>query len=177
MSKRTLFLDRDGVINRQIIGGYVTCKEEFEFLPGVVEALAKLSPLFDYIFIVTNQQGIGKGIFSEDDLNEIHAEMLKQITIGGGWIDKIYFCPALEKEESPYRKPSPGMGLQAKSDFPDLDLDNATMVGDTIGDMQFGRNLGVKTVYLSNRKALPEGVESLADQIFMDLADFAKHII
>ena len=69
------------------------------------------------------------------------------------------------------------MGLQAKSDFPDLDLDNATMVGDTIGDMQFGRNLGVKTVYLSNRKALPEGVESLADQIFMDMADFAMHII
>lgn len=172
-----MFLDRDGVINRQIIGGYVTRKEEFEFLPGVVDALAKLSPLFDYIFIVTNQQGIGKGIFSEEDLNEIHAEMLKEITARGGRIDKIYFCPALEKEESLYRKPSPGMGLQAKSDFPDLDLDNATMVGDTIGDLQFGRNFGVKTVYLSNRKALPEGVESLADQIFMDLADFAKHII
>lgn len=177
MSKRTLFLDRDGVINRQIIGGYVTRKDEFEFLPGVVDALATLSPLFDYIIIVTNQQGIGKGIFSEDDLNEIHAEMLKQITTGGGRVDKIYFCPALERDESPYRKPAPGMGFQAQSDFPDIDLKNATMVGDTISDMQFGRNLGVETVYLSNRKPLPESVEQYADRMYEDLADFAAHII
>lgn len=175
MHKRTLFLDRDGVINRQIIGGYVTSKDEFEFLPGVKDALAKLALRYDYIFIVTNQQGIGKGVFSENDLNEIHAQMLNEIAAAGGRIDKIYFCAELEAAHSPYRKPSPGMGLKAKADFPDLYLDAALMVGDTLSDMEFGRNLGVKTVYLHNAKEIPVAVNTIADAIFCDLADFAEN--
>ena len=76
-----MFLDRDGVINRQVIGGYVTKTDEFEFLPGVLDALGSLSGKFDYIFIVTNQQGIGKGIFSENDLADIHRQMCNAIHV------------------------------------------------------------------------------------------------
>lgn len=176
MSKRTLFLDRDGVINRQIIGGYVTSSAEFEFLPGVKEALAKICPSFDYVFIVTNQQGVGKGIYSEADLDEIHRVMTLEIEAAGGRIDKIYYCGALAHDHSPNRKPQPGMGLQAKSDFPDIDFSQALMVGDTVSDMQFGRNLGVKTIYLSNRKQLPEHIDQLADAIYSDLAELSENL-
>ena len=113
MSKKTLFLDRDGVINRQIIGGYVTSVDEFEFLPGVLDAFPRLAEQFDYVFLITNQQGIGKGVFSVDDLIEIHRFMLDSINNNGGRLNKIYFCSELEKANSPNRKPNPGMGLQA----------------------------------------------------------------
>jgi histidinol-phosphate phosphatase family protein len=175
MPKKTLFLDRDGVINRQIIGGYVTRVEEFEFLPGVLEALTDLSRKFDYIFVITNQQGIGKGFFSTSDLNRIHQFMIEKVKQNGGRIDKVYFCPDLETENSINRKPNPGMGLQALKEFPDIDLSCSTMVGDSLLDMQFGKNLGLKTVFLTNGKPLFSDVAKIADQNFVDLSDFATN--
>ncbi|MDR3706083.1 MAG: HAD family hydrolase [Paludibacteraceae bacterium] len=176
MSAKTLFLDRDGVINRRIVGGYVCHASEFEFLPGVLEALALLAPRFDYIFIVTNQQGIGKGIFTEDDLATTHQYLIKEVTATGGRIDKIYCCPALEKDGSNNRKPNPGMGLQAKADYPDIDFKNATMVGDSKSDMLFGKNLGVKNVFLTNGEPLTDDVAALAEEVYVDLLDFAKKL-
>ena len=150
MKYNTLFLDRDGVINRQIIGGYVTKIEEFEFLPKVFEALEILSKKFEHIFIVTNQQGIGKGIFTMDDLEKIHADMLEQISEKGGRIDKIYVAPNLESEHSINRKPQIGMALQAKKDYPNIDFSKSIMVGDSVLDMQFGKNAGMTCVFLTN---------------------------
>ncbi|MDD3079319.1 MAG: HAD family hydrolase [Paludibacter sp.] len=174
--KSALFLDRDGVINRQIVGGYVTKKDEFEFLPEVIEAIEMLSKKYDYIFIVTNQQGIGKGIFSAEDLNDIHTYMLEQIENQGGHIDKIYFCPALETENSIFRKPAPGMGQLALNEYPDIDLKKSVMVGDAQTDLQFGKNLGVKTVFLSKGKTPDLKVIQLADAIYNDLPDFVKSL-
>lgn len=169
-----LFLDRDGVLNRQIIGGYVTRVEEFEFLPGVLEALAHLSDKFQYIFIVTNQQGIGKGIFTESDLAHIHEFMLDKITIAGGKIDKIYYCPALEKDNSVFRKPSTGMGQQALSEFPDVDINKSVMVGDSVSDMQFGRNLGLKTIFLTKGSSPDESDKYYVDEFYNDLCEYAQ---
>ena len=176
MSKKTLFLDRDGVINRQIIGGYVTCVDEFEFLPGVLEALTFLSEQFDYIFVVTNQQGVGKGVFSVEQLNEIHSFMTAKINERGGRIDKIYFCTDLENSNSKYRKPNTGMGLQAINDFQDIDLVSAVMVGDSLLDMHFGKNLGVKTGFLTNSKPVNEEILNIADLIFVNLLDFSAQL-
>jgi len=170
MNYNTLFLDRDGVINRKINDGYVTNIEEFEFLPSVLEALAILSNKFQYLFIVTNQQGIGKGIFSMDDLREIHHFMIKQIVQNGGRIDKIYVAPNLESENSMNRKPQLGMAWQAKKDFPDIDFKRSIMIGDSAIDMQFGKNAGMTTVFLSNGTS---GNQENADYIFQDLFDFA----
>lgn len=173
MSKKTLFLDRDGVINRHLLGSYVTCIDEFEFLPGVFEAMQRLSAKFDYIFLITNQQGIGKGVFSTNDLEKIHQFMMKNIAKNGGRIDKIYFCPDLEQENSLYRKPNPGMGLQAITEFPDIDLEKSIMVGDSLLDMQFGKNLGIQTVYISKKAPVSSEIDALADFIFDDLLDFS----
>lgn len=143
-----LFLDRDGVINRRIIDDYVKKPEEFEFLPGVLDAIAAFSKHFKRIFVVTNQQGIGKGLMSEEDLALIHANMLAEIENTGGQIDEIYYCPDLRGTGSKHRKPEIGMALQAQKDFPEVDFSRSIMVGDSISDMQFGKTAGMLTVFV-----------------------------
>ena len=170
MRYNTLFLDRDGVINRKIDNGYVTNIEEFEFLPNVFEALAILSQKFQYIFIVTNQQGIGKGIFNMNDVTEIHDYMLDKIEQQGGRIDKIYVAPHLESENHIHRKPQPGMAWQAQRDFPDVDFKRSIMVGDSLSDMQFGKNAGMTTVFLTHNKM---DNQTVIGHIFKDLYDFS----
>jgi histidinol-phosphate phosphatase family protein len=174
MQYNTLFLDRDGVINRKIDGSYVTNIEKFEFLPNALEALAILAKNFKRIFVVTNQQGIGKGIFSMNDLQEIHAYMLSEITQNGGRIDRIYVAPNLESENHDDRKPNIGMAQQAQRDYPDIDFSSAVMAGDSLSDMQFGKSAGMMTVYLTN-KNLENQI--IADYFFEDLYDFAKFFV
>jgi len=170
MKYNTLFLDRDGVINRKIEGGYVTNIENFEFLPNVLEALAILAKKFEHIFIVTNQQGIGKGIFSMKDLQEIHTYMLSKIVENGGRIDKIYIAPNLKSENHNDRKPNIGMAQQAQKDYPDIDFSRAVMAGDSLSDMQFGKNAGMTTVFLTNQNL---NNQAISDFVFRDLYDFA----
>ena len=86
----TLFLDRDGVINVRIIDGYVTKIEEFEFMPNVIEAFKIFKDKFKRIIVVTNQQGVGKGIMTNEDVERVHEYMIQQIENQGGRIDKIY---------------------------------------------------------------------------------------
>jgi histidinol-phosphate phosphatase family protein len=131
-------------------GDYVKNIEQFEFLPGVLDALVHFSSYFTHIVVVTNQQGIGKGLYTEDDLKEVHTFMLKKITEAGGRLDAVYFCPSLEKNNDPCRKPNIGMGLQAQRDFPDIDFKQSVMIGDSMSDMQFGRNLGMFTIWISS---------------------------
>lgn len=142
----TLFLDRDGVINKRIYGGYVTSWDELEFLPGVVEAISIFSGLFKYIFIVTNQQGVGKGLMNIDQLNSIHEDMIKEISLEGGVINKVYFCTDLADTPDNCRKPGVFMAEKAKEDFPDIDFGKSIMIGDSDSDIMFGRNAGMKTI-------------------------------
>lgn len=143
----TLFLDRDGVINKDKVGSYIFHRGEFEFLEGVQEAIKVFSDVFGTIVIVTNQRGIGKGLMTEADLHDIHAHMLDELGVHGGRIDKIYFAPDLHSD-SPNRKPKPGMAHQAKDDFPHIDFAKSIMVGNKLSDMEFGHNIGAKTVFI-----------------------------
>lgn len=147
----TLFLDRDGVINHRIVGDYVKKKEEFIFLPGVLEAITKFSTLFGAIFVVTNQQGIGKKTMTESNLSEIHDYMHSEIQKAGGKLTKVYYAPNMASEESQMRKPNPGMGLLAKAEFSFVDFEKSLMVGDSNSDIHFGTNLGMKTVKIGER--------------------------
>jgi histidinol-phosphate phosphatase family protein len=168
----TLFLDRDGVINRRIPGGYVTRWEEFAFLDGVPEAMKILSAIFPRIIIVSNQQGVGKGIMGPEDLKEIDRRMREAIERAGGWIDAAYYSPHLEAAGHPDRKPNPGMGHRAKSDFPEITFEKSIMAGDTATDIEFGKNLGMTTVLIG--AADPE---VKADYQFESLLAFASAII
>ncbi|HWY35219.1 MAG TPA: HAD family hydrolase, partial [Nitrosopumilaceae archaeon] len=150
----TLFLDRDGVINKRLENDYVKHPIDFEFLPGVLSSLKKLKDIFGKIVVVTNQQGIGKGLYRVEDLELIHKNMLYEVNYFGGKIDKIYFSPYLSSENHPSRKPGIGMAMEAKNDFPEIDLSKSVIVGDSLSDMEFGRNAGMKTVFIASNNTL-----------------------
>lgn len=145
----TLFLDRDGVINRKRDNDYVKNWSEFSFIDGAVEAISKMSEIFGLVIVVTNQRGIGRGKMSLDHLNSIHENMLDSINAGNGKIDKIYFCSEIS-DLAMDRKPNIGMGLKAKIDFPQIEFQKSFIVGDSISDMIFGHNLRMKKVLIGN---------------------------
>ncbi|MEN0003458.1 MAG: HAD family hydrolase [Bacteroidota bacterium] len=155
----TLFLDRDGVINRRLPGAYVQQWEEFEFYAGNLEALAQLSKWFATIIVVTNQQGIGKGMMSAADLEQVHERMRASIEAAGGRIDAIYYCPDLKTKADHCRKPRPALALQAQADFPQIHFERSIMVGDSLSDLQFGHRLGMKTVWITTKLEELEQIE------------------
>jgi histidinol-phosphate phosphatase family protein len=173
----TLFLDRDGVINRRLVNDYVKTWDEFEFLPGVPEALRLLSGCFKKILVVTNQQGIGKGIVLMEAVRNIHALMVKEIQRTGGRIDGIYLSPYLEREAHPFRKPDTGMALAAKNDHPCLDFARSVMVGDSESDMEFGRRMGMVTVFIGEKSDFSMEKKKPYDFLFKDLLTFAGALI
>lgn len=149
-TKRFLFLDRDGVINKRKVGGYITKWDDFEILPGVLEAISVFSQHFDRIVMVTNQQGIGKGLMTEEALNSIHEKFGKLVEEHKGHIDAFYYCPMLKAEANNCRKPGIKMALKAQEDFPEIDLNNSMMIGDTASDMNFAKNAGMTAILLHN---------------------------
>ncbi len=145
----TLFLDRDGVINKKLENDYVKHWIEFEFIDGVFDALKYLDKVFGTIVVVTNQQGIGKGLYRTEDLEIIHKNMLYEIDYHGGRIDKVYFSPYLSSQNHPTRKPGIGMAHLARQDYPGIDFSKSLMVGDSMSDMEFGKTAGMTTVFIS----------------------------
>jgi D-glycero-D-manno-heptose 1,7-bisphosphate phosphatase len=159
----TLFLDRDGVINRRLVGAYVRSWAEFAFLPGVPAAVARLTEHFGRTVVVTNQQGIYKQLMTMDDLTDIHHQMKAALTAVGGTLDAVYACPHSDADDPDQcRKPRLGMAWQAKRDFPEIDFARSVMVGDSISDLQFGRRAGMATVFIAPEE-LPAPQASLYD--------------
>ena len=172
--RRAVFLDRDGVINERMPEGrYVTCWEEFKLLPGAAEAIRKLNDLGFLVVIVTNQRGIAKGLYTEEDLEEIHERMKREIErISGGRIDAIYYCPHERDENCPCRKPKPGMVLRAAEEM-GIDLASSYLIGDSPTDIECGRAAGVGFNILISG----EGDESCgADLVAKSLAEAVRFI-
>ncbi|MDQ6904791.1 MAG: HAD-IIIA family hydrolase [Bacteroidota bacterium] len=170
----TLFLDRDGVINEEKHEDYIHTWDEFKFYEGVKDSLAIFSKKFGRIFIVTNQRGVGKGVTKMEDLDVIHKNMVDEIIEAGGRIDKLYFAIDLEND-SPNRKPNPGMGLQAKLDFPEIDFSKSIMIGNTLSDMKFGRNIGTAiNIFLPTTKKDVDIKDENIDLVFDSLISAAK---
>ena len=165
----TLFLDRDGVINVRLIDDYVKHTGEFEFLPGVLEALKIFSEKFARVIIITNQQGVGKGLMTMKDVDEVHAFMNKEIESRKGRIDAIYVCPQLKSDPDNFRKPSPKMAYMAQHDFPEIDLEKSIMIGDSNSDIEFGRNAGLYTILIGD-----DPVKTGPHDHFGSLLEFAK---
>ena len=168
----TLFLDRDGVINKKLDNDYVKHWMDFEFIDGVHDAMKILNGKFEHIVVVTNQQGIGKGYYRTEDLDLIHKNMVYEINYLGGRIDKVYFSPYLDSLNHPTRKPGTGMGLAAKNDFPSIDFTKSIIVGDSMSDMEFGKALGMKTVFVSEEKRNDDKI----DFNFPSLVEFSLNI-
>jgi D-glycero-D-manno-heptose 1,7-bisphosphate phosphatase len=169
----TLFLDRDGVLNHDKDNDYIRDWNEFRFYDHTLEAAAILAKHFNRIVVVTNQKGVGKGLMTVTDLNNIHSNMLLQIEQAGGRIDKIYYCSDLT-DDSVNRKPNPGMSQQAMQDFPEIDMKKSLIVGNRISDMGFGRNAGMYTVFVATTHPETAFPDPLIDLRFDDLPAFAK---
>lgn len=169
----TLFLDRDGVINVEIVGTYVLNWEGFKFSPGVLEALKIVNDKVGTIVVISNQRGVGKGLMTEEDLTDIHQKLLAEVKAAGGRIDHFFYCT--EKENTCfYRKPNPGMALQAAARFPEIDLSKTIMVGNKPSDMRFGRAAGVYTVFVTTTNPHEPFPHPDIDLRFNNLLAFAQ---
>lgn len=157
MKRRALFLDRDGVIN--IDHAYVHKQESFEFIDGIFDFVRKARELGYLVIVVTNQAGIGRGFYSEDEFLKLTKWMNAQFAMRGAPIDAVYFCPdhplhgvGHYLRDSPMRKPAPGMLLQARDEF-GIDMALSVMVGDKQTDMQAGAAAAVGTLLWLNPDA------------------------
>lgn len=171
-SSWTLFLDRDGVLNHDKDNDYIRNRDEFRFYDTTLEAMAILAGIFDRIVIVTNQKGVGKGLMSLEDLSGIHTHMTAEVEASKGRIDRIYFCSDLS-DDSPNRKPNPGMAYQAKLDFPDIDFNRSIIAGNRMSDMAFGRNAGMHTVFVATTHPDTPFPDPMIDLRFNSLYEFA----
>ncbi|MEK5233067.1 HAD family hydrolase [Lysinibacillus sp. FSL K6-0232] len=169
--KRAIFLDRDGVINEVLSHRvkFVNKPKDFYFLPKVPEAIRILNKHFDYIFVVTNQGGIGLGFMKEKDLEKIHAYMIKELKKKGAIIHEAVYCPHKPKSGCACRKPNSKLIVDLGKKYR-VNLAKSYMVGDTDTDIMAGKGAGTKGVFLGEQDAL-------ADAVFPDLISAAHWIV
>jgi D-glycero-D-manno-heptose 1,7-bisphosphate phosphatase len=139
---RAVFVDRDGVICRNR-NDHVKRWEEFVFLPGVLEAMARLARLDLYIIVITNQAIINRRMVPVEVVEGIHARMVRDIEAAGGRVDQVMYCPHRPDERCACRKPQPGLLLKAKVEL-ELDLSQSYLIGDAKTDMQAARAVGCR---------------------------------
>jgi histidinol-phosphate phosphatase family protein len=169
----TLFLDRDGVINVETVGSYITNWSEFQFTDGALNALQHFNEIFGTIVVVSNQRGVGRGIMPMEELKNINTQMVTNITNNGGRIDKVYCCTAVDDADH-NRKPNVGMAMQAQEDFPDIDFKRSVMVGNSLSDMEFGKRLAMHTVFLTTKHEPFQLPNDLIDEQYPSLQAFAQ---
>ena len=163
------------MINVEKKDEYVLNRSEFIFLDGAQKAIKILAGFFGLMLIASNQRGVARKLMSVEDLHDVHAYMLEEITKADGRIDKIYFCTDLH-DESPNRKPNPGMAVQAQKDFPKIDLSKSIMVGNKLNDMLFARNAGMYSVFIASTNPETAFPHPLIDARFNSLLEFAETI-
>ncbi|MFJ8263839.1 D-glycero-alpha-D-manno-heptose-1,7-bisphosphate 7-phosphatase [Rummeliibacillus sp. NPDC094406] len=168
---KAVFLDRDGVINEVLTDRvkFVNRPSDLYFLPGVPEAIKKLNAFFDYIFVVTNQGGVGLGFMKESQLNKIHDHMIAELKKEGAIIHDVAYCPHKPKAGCECRKPKPKLILELIKKY-EIDLSKSYMVGDTDTDIIAGKKAGIKGVFLGKS-------DPLADAVFPDLISAVDWII
>ncbi|TDM53720.1 D-glycero-beta-D-manno-heptose 1,7-bisphosphate 7-phosphatase [Aliivibrio fischeri] len=181
MSKLAVFIDRDGVIN--VDHGYVHKRDDFEYIDGVFEATKKLKEMGYLLVLVTNQSGIARGMFTEDQFEILTEWMDWNFADNGVDFDGIYYCPhhpeaTVEKykEACDCRKPNPGMLVSAQR-FLDIDMENSIMIGDKKEDMMAAQAAGVGTrILVRTGKPVTEEGEALATAVLDSVADVPKFL-
>jgi len=180
-AKPAVFLDRDGVINKD--NGYVSQIDDFEFIEGVIDACLALKEKGYLLVVITNQSGIARGYFSEEQFHTLTEWMDWSMADRGVDLDGIYYCPHHKDEgvgefkiDCECRKPKPGMLLNALDDL-NIDVETSILVGDKVSDLQAGISAGIKNNYLVRTgKEITKQGESLASGVFDDLASLVKSI-
>ena len=178
--KRAVFIDRDGTIN--VEKEYLYRAEEFEFIPGAAKAIRLLNEAGFLVIVVSNQSGVARGYYTEEDVHLLHRQIASQLEQAGSRVDAWFYCPHHPAGRGSYalpcrcRKPQPGMLLEAAGRF-DIDLESSIMIGDKLVDVEAGRAAGCRTLLVrtgygrEEEHGLPAGIE-----VFDDLLAAAEHI-
>ncbi|MBU0717513.1 MAG: HAD family hydrolase [Planctomycetes bacterium] len=180
MKRPAVFLDRDGTIidDRSYIGDPAQVK----LLPGSADAIRRFSESGYAVVVVSNQSGIARGFFSEEDLSAVHARVEELLKAQGATLDGAYYCPYLDgpeavveayRQASELRKPEPGMLFQAARDM-DIDLSRSWMIGDSASDVAAGRAAGCRTILLDSTGEVGETVADRAEHVVASLAEAAE---
>lgn len=178
---RTVFLDRDGVINRKLPEGfYVTRWDEFELLPGVAAAVTRFNRAGLLVVVVSNQRGVARGRCTMANIDTIHAALQDRLAGSGAHIDGFFICPH-EKGQCDCRKPLPGLFHQAVARFPQIDAAASVMIGDSLSDIEFGHRLGMTTVFLegdsAHQKPGAEDARQLTNLRFPSLSEATEALL
>jgi D-glycero-D-manno-heptose 1,7-bisphosphate phosphatase len=168
---RSVFLDRDGVINRKPPEGeYVTRWEDMHFLPGVTQAIGLLNRAGFRIIVVSNQRCITKGLLTVRDLDLMHQRMCEEFATAGATIDAVYYCPHENEPPCTCRKPAPGMLLTAARDHK-IDLKASWMVGDSDVDIKAGKSAGCQTARLLRPGEIANGQADVVVSSFLEAVE------
>ncbi|MEW6269556.1 MAG: HAD family hydrolase [Thermodesulfobacteriota bacterium] len=177
LGSRFVFLDRDGVLTRDV--GYGHRLDDYELLPGVVESLQLLRTAGFRFAIVTNQSGIGRGLFAEADFQRFHRRLLADLAAGGIRVDATYMCPHVPDAGCDCRKPSPTPLFRARDRF-GIDLPGSWMIGDHVSDVALAANAGCRGILVLTGHGVEEQRrlgDMPVDAIVEDLAAAARHIL
>ncbi len=178
---RTVFLDRDGVINRKAPEGeYIARWGDFHFLPGAEEAIAALNRSGRRVIVVTNQRGVALGRYTSADVDALHAQMQKHLADHGARIDAFYCCPH-DKNQCECRKPKTGLIEQAFRDFPDASAVTSLIIGDSLSDIEAARRLGMRSIFIEGdpetQKAGAGKAAALADAVCGSLVEAGREFL
>ncbi|MDE3201129.1 MAG: HAD family hydrolase [Acidobacteriota bacterium] len=177
----SVFLDRDGVLNRKLPEGhYVRSREEFEVLPGVARAIARLNRARKLVVVVSNQRGISQGLFTGSDVEAIHAAFQEVLARSDAHVDGFFYCPH-ERNRCNCRKPLPGMFEAAVKKFPQIVPESSVMIGDSLSDIEFGRLIGMHTILIDSEWAEEspgmKGARMLADSVYTSLIEAVNSLL
>jgi D-glycero-D-manno-heptose 1,7-bisphosphate phosphatase len=180
MKRPAIFLDRDGVINRNR-NDHVKSWSEFEFLPGVLAALRRLSQLEWPVVVISNQAVVGRGLVSHQTIDEISARMVAVVHSVGGRIDRAFYCPHRPEENCGCRKPQPGLLLTAAEQMR-LDLSSSFFVGDAESDVMAAKAVGCRPVLVKTGRGIGQMAVLRQDHVMGyyladDLSDAVEWIL
>lgn len=178
---RTVFLDRDGVINEKAPEGeYIRRVKDLKLLQGAAEAIARLNRAGIRVVVVTNQRGVALGLYSVDDVRTIEAALEKMLAAEGARLDGFYFCPH-DDGACNCRKPQPGLFEQGRADFPEIDPASSVMIGDSLSDIEFGCGLGMRTIFIDDpadtQRSGAKRARGLADRRARSLGDAVELLL
>lgn len=179
---KAIFIDRDGVINKDPGGwtktDYVTDWRDFHFIPGTLPALRILKEKGIKVIVASNQGGVNRGLYTKAELSRVNSIMLKEIEKAGGAIEEVFYCIHKDEDNCDCRKPKPGM-LEAAAKKYGIDPKSTYFIGDAPKDITAGKRIGCKTVLVLSGKSSREDIESWEDKpdyVFNNLLEAVQWI-
>jgi len=178
-----LFIDRDGVINKDPGGwtktDYVTDWKDFHFIPGTLQALKILKDKGIKVIVASNQGGVNRGLYTKAELSKVNSIMLKEIEKAGGAIEEVFYCIHTDEDNCECRKPKPGM-LETAAKKYGIDPKTTYFIGDAPKDISAGLRIGCKTILVLSGKSSRKDIESWEDKpdhVFENLLEAVEWLI